>query len=221
MGYVLDGSALAVNGMVGGLQVVLSPQIQRSSVTLKSLTITPSVILGGQSTFGSVTLSKAAPAGGAAVYLSTNDPNFQVPSFVVIPAGSTKVSFTVTSWGVSSPVYGGVIARSGVSSASAVLTIISNPPQLTKFSLNANKVTGGAITTATFSLSVPASSSGVNVSLASSDPSVSVPASVPILPGQTTATFTVKTFKVTGVTSVTLSAKLGSVVKQASLEVDP
>jgi hypothetical protein len=63
--------------------------------TVSSLTLNPANVFGGQSSRGTVTLTGPAPAGGAQVFLSSNNGAATVPSRVFIPAGATSASFTV------------------------------------------------------------------------------------------------------------------------------
>ena len=58
------------------------------------LTFAPTMVAGGTSSQGTVTLSTPAPAGGAVVTLSSADPRVTVPATVTIAAGSTSASFT-------------------------------------------------------------------------------------------------------------------------------
>ena len=65
--------------------------------TVSSLTLNPSSVVGGLgSSTATVTLSGPAPAGGALVQLSSNNGAAHVPSSVIVPAGSTSTTFTVT-----------------------------------------------------------------------------------------------------------------------------
>src|SRR5207245_8997090 len=63
--------------------------------TVSSLTLNPANVFGGQSSTGTVTLTGPAPAGGAQVFLSSNNGAARVPSSVIVPAGASSVTFTV------------------------------------------------------------------------------------------------------------------------------
>jgi hypothetical protein len=65
-------------------------------VALSSLSVNPSVVIGGFHATGTVTLNGAAPAGGIKVSLSSNSSLAGVPSSITIPAGSTTGTFTIT-----------------------------------------------------------------------------------------------------------------------------
>jgi hypothetical protein len=67
------------------------------SPALASLALDPTTVVGGQTSTGTVTLTSAAPAGGVTVALkSSNTKVAQVPPSVVVAAGATSQTFTVT-----------------------------------------------------------------------------------------------------------------------------
>lgn len=96
-------------------QVMLGP-------TLTSISLSSSSVVGGNWVTGTATLSAAAPAGGAVVSLSANDPVI-VPPNVTVPAGSTSVTFAVSTRVVSGTIAGTVSGSYGGASASAVLSV--------------------------------------------------------------------------------------------------
>ena len=67
-----------------------------SNIALESLTISPTMIIGGNSATGTVTLSAPAPAGGVVVQLrSSNSSRASVPNTVTVPAGAHSANFTI------------------------------------------------------------------------------------------------------------------------------
>src|SRR6266481_2211472 len=95
-------------------------------------------------------------------------------------------------------------------------------PTLSSMALNPMSVTGGSTSTGTVTLSGPAPSGGVAVSLSSGNTAAAtVPASVTVAAGASSATFTVSTSAVTSSTAVTISAMYAGVTKMASLSVAP
>src|SRR5947209_4767782 len=96
------------------------------------------------------------------------------------------------------------------------------PPILSGLSLNPSSVTGGSPSTGTVTLSGPAPSGGAVVSLSSSNTGVaSVPSSVTVPAGATSASFTVTTTAVSTSISVTISAAYGGATQTATLTVNP
>ena len=112
-----------------------------------------------------------------------------------------------------------VTDRNGGAATSAPMTITASapPPAPTSLALALATVPGGSSTTATVRVS---GSAGVIVALTSSDPRVaSVPASVVVAAGATSATFTVSTARVKKDTLVTLQARANGVTVGTTLNV--
>jgi hypothetical protein len=63
--------------------------------TLVSLQLNPTNVIGGQTSQATLTLSGAAPAGGAVVMLSSSNGAASVPASVAVPEGAISASFTV------------------------------------------------------------------------------------------------------------------------------
>ncbi|PYU52073.1 MAG: hypothetical protein DMG48_06570 [Acidobacteria bacterium] len=196
------------------------------SVTLSTLSLNPTTVTGGDSSTGTVTLSGPAPSGGAQVALSSNDTSVAtVPSSVTVAAGATSATFTVSTSAVSASTTVTISASYAGVTKTASLTV--NPtapptPTLTSLTLSPTSVTGGNSSTGTVTLSGPAPSGGAQVALSSSDTSVAtVPSSVTVADGATSATFTVRTSAVSASTTVTISATFAGVTKTASLTVNP
>jgi uncharacterized protein (TIGR03437 family) len=91
---------------------------------LINLTINPQLISGGNSALATVTLSAPAPAGGLIVDLQSDNAFVaQVPTFTMVPAGSSGVSVPVTTTKVSSLQMVTITATAGGVSKSAPLTV--------------------------------------------------------------------------------------------------
>jgi hypothetical protein len=96
-------------------------------LTVASVSLTPTVVTGGTSSTGTVTLSTAAPSGGIAVSLTSSNPGAaSVPSSVTVLAGATTATFTVTTVTVTTATTADITATYGSSSAFATLSV--NPP---------------------------------------------------------------------------------------------
>jgi hypothetical protein len=104
---------------------------------------------------------------------------------------------------------------------SATLTVTPAPlPTVSSLTLNPPTVIGGVqSSTGTVTLSGPAPKGGAQVALASDNPAASVPSSLAIPAGATSATFTVSTSIVVVATSATISAWYNSTTQTATLSV--
>ena len=188
------------------------------AVTLSSLSLDPTSVTGGTPSTGTVTLNTAAPAGGTAVALSSSNTAVAiVPAIVTVPAGATSANFTVAT----SPVTASTsVAISGTYSGvtgGAWLTVIP-ATTLSSMSLNPSSVPAGSPSTGTVALSAAAPAGGAAIALSSSNTSVAtVPGSVTVGPGATSANFTVSTSSSCTSSAVTISGTYGGVTRSAGL----
>jgi hypothetical protein len=193
---------------------------------LSAVALNPTTVNGGSVSIGTVTLTGMAPSGGAEVLLGTSNVTAApVPFSVVVAPGQSAGSFFVSTRAVTATTTATISATFAGVTRTATLTIVPGaapPPAvaLVAFSVNLTAVTGGSTATGTVRLSAAAPSGGTPVALSSNLPgSASLPASVTVAAGQTTATFTVTTFNVPA-TTVQLSATLGDVTLFAPINVN-
>lgn len=92
---------------------------------LSSLTLSPTTVVGGSSASGTVTLTKAAPAGGVVVSLATsNATRAKVPATVLIPAGALSQVFNITTTATKQKTNVRITASYAGVNKSATLTIV-------------------------------------------------------------------------------------------------
>jgi len=180
------------------------------SAVLSTVTLNPISVVGGTSSTGQVTLTKPAPNGGAVVTLSSNNTAAaQVPVSVTVLAGTTTVTFQVTTTPVAANT---VVNISGTYGTTRSGSLTVQAPKLTGNGLivSPTSVIGGTSSTGTVKLTGPAPSGGSVVTLSSSNTAAAqVPPSVTVPAGATTATFTINTSPVGNNTSVTLTGIYG------------
>ena len=87
------------------LSVALTGKAQ-SSIELRSISLSPSIVFGGASSTGTATLTKVAPSGGTTVTLASDNAAATVPASVSIPAGASSATFTVTTSAVGANTFG-------------------------------------------------------------------------------------------------------------------
>lgn len=93
---VSSATSVTITASVGGVSRTATLTVNPApSVTLQSLTISPTSVWGGSTATGTVTLSGPAPAGGVVVQLRSSSSRASVPSSVTIPAGATSARFTI------------------------------------------------------------------------------------------------------------------------------
>src|SRR5207248_3312229 len=151
------------NGTSKAVGLVVNP-------LLGSLTLNPSVLIGGTGSTGTVTLTSAAPAGGAVVTLTSGNTNAAtVPAAVTVPAGATGASFAATTKTVTAVTAVTLTATYSGVAKTATLTVNPTAAGLVGVSVNPTAVTGGRGSTGTVTLGSAAPVGGAIVALTSSN----------------------------------------------------
>jgi peroxiredoxin len=194
---------------------VLQPPLADSGL---AFTLTPASVAGGEFSEGLVTLDQPAPPDGATVLLSSSDASkVTMPAGVLFASGKTAVSFSIGTVPVSGDTPVRITAASKSETQAATLNIGTRRPRaplasvaVTPAILTAGERAQGIVTLANLA------PSATTVRLATSDASrVSVPATVRIPAGSTTANFPVQTVHGTTSGSVIVTASLEDAVKTA------
>lgn len=178
-------------GVTGGAPIVSSIQVY------------PNTVPGGATAQGVLHLSEPAPAGGATVLLSSKDSRgflmtplpVTIPATVSVPAGALSANFTVSTTPVTANTPIALYATIGGVGAKATMAVDAvGGPRASSLMLDPLAVTGGNPSTGIVTLSAPAAAGGTAVPLLSSHPQfASVPSSVMVPEGATTATFPIVT----------------------------
>ena len=188
---------------------------QTVSVTpwLASLRINPSSVLGGTNVTGTLTLNIPAPSGGLTVGLVSSDPgvNFPNGTMLTIPGGVTTQPFAVNIGSVSTA-HTAMVTTSYLSEVQSA-TLALNPAGVQVLSVQAipASVVGGASANGIVTLNGPAPIGGAIVTLVSADTAAAtIPATLTIPAGQSSASFPITTYPVSGSRSVQINATLGA-----------
>ncbi len=92
-----------------------------------ALDISPSSVVGGTNTTGTVTIDQPAPAGGVTVYLNSSNTSWAtVPETVTIPEGQSSETFTITTYAVTANSVATVNAAFNNVFVSGKVTILSS-----------------------------------------------------------------------------------------------
>ena len=219
--------------------VVVTPPL----LQIQSLTLAPGAVIGGGSLTATVTLNRVVLARDASstvsVRVSEGSPsNVQVATFagctgtpacsgsLTVPIGANSASVTISTSAVSAQQFVTVSASAAWSNGSAGAQLPINPagapPPLSSVTLNPTSVVGGNPSTGTVTLTAAAPAGGAVVTLVSTGAVASVPASVTVPAGATSATFTVTTPVVMGLAAQSdIIATFGGVGRAATLTVTP
>lgn len=204
-----------VAGMAGKVPAADGPAVL-DSVRL-SKTHTP----GCLNVMGTVTLTVAAPSGGAEVALASDSAHVSVPAAVTVKEGTTSKTFRVVTSAVVGPEVATIGARTASSHLSAVLTLEPIPPR--SVTLAPDNVIGGTSVAGTLALPCPAGPGDIVVALTSSKPTVATPAtsSVTVPAGSKVAAFAVTTAASAVTTQARISGTANGVTKSTALIVGP
>jgi len=213
---VTSSTSVYITAAYGGLSNYAYLTVQP---LLGSVSISPYSVIGGSSATGTVNLNGPAPSGGTTVTLSSSSPAASVPASVTVAAGATTQTFTVTTTTVTQNTYVNISASNAGTTVSAGLYL---QPLLANLWLNPSSVYGGGTSVGTVTLNAAAPAGGITITLASSNTAVAtVPASIPVAAGATSATFNITTSAVSVSSSSTISAAYGGVTLQQTLSVVP
>lgn len=184
-----------------------------------NLTMNPASMAGGNPSTATVTIGGPAPTGGTVVTLTSNKAAATVPATVTVSAGATTANFTVTTTAVTVSTNVTITAKTGSTTRTAALTLKTATPSSVSF--DPKSVMGGSPTTGTVTLTGPAPTGGLTVTLSSNKAEVTVPANVVVTAGAATASFAVNTANVTANLTASVTATANGMGRAGSLSVLP
>ncbi|MBO1268635.1 FG-GAP repeat domain-containing protein [Arthrobacter cavernae] len=136
-----------------------TPQAAAPTPALSALSVSPSTVVGGNGSQGTVTLTAAAPSGGFVVALSSSSTSATVPASVTVPAGATSAGFTVSTSPVTTSTAVTITSSAGGITRTATLTVTPQPVTAT-LTVTATGRSGESITSTPAGINVPVGSSG-------------------------------------------------------------
>jgi hypothetical protein len=217
----------ATSGTVSSSQnasvtATLSGQSQQATISLAAaaqlsgMTCAPGTVNSPGTTICSVTLT-AAVSNTINVALQSNNTSVFVPSGVNIGPGLSSTTFSASVAAVVSNQTAMLTAAlNGVSRTFALTATGNAPAQLSSLSCSPSTLASNATSTCTAALNSAATST-VIVSLVSGNGLLSVPTSVAITPGQTSATFAATSGTISSSQNATVTATMSEVSQQATI----
>ncbi len=191
--------------------VVLVRRIQ-----VNGLALSPTIVAGGTSLTGAISITRPAPAGGVTIALVSSNPSVAaVPATVTIPAGVVSAVFAISTEPVRTSESPVIQARFGGSVARAVLKV--NPSKMATFTLSPSSAKGGTSVKGTITLTGVAPSGGLTIKLKTLSNRLTIPASVLVPAGQSKVEFTVTTAVVPANTATSVTAFENLDTKTANL----
>jgi hypothetical protein len=188
--------------------------------TLSSLACNPTSLNSGAVTSCTITLNKAAPNGGTAVGLASNNNMLPVPAATVtVPANASSTTFTATAGNMAANQSATLTASlNGASQAATISLVASQPLTLSSLACNPTSLNSGAVTSCTITLNKAAPNGGTAVGLASNNNMLPVPAATVTVPtNATSTTFAATAGNMTANQSATLTASLNGASQTATV----
>ncbi len=221
-------SATAAASIASNQSVTVTATLGSSSLMATVGLVAPVLISGvscnpvslGQSAVSTctVTINQTAPSGGSRVTLASNNTSLTVPASVTVAAGATTATFSATAAAsIASNQTATVTATLGVSSQTATISLVA-PVLISGVSCSPSSLGQSAVSTCTVTLTQTAPAGGSSVTLASGNASLTVPASVTVASGATTATFSATAAaSIASNQSATVTATLGASSQTATI----
>jgi hypothetical protein len=211
-------TAVIIKAAYNGVAKTATLTVNPPAAGLVGVTVNPTAVTGPAGGTGTVTLGAAAPAGGAVVTLTSNTPiAATVPPTVTVAANATTVTFAITTKPVAAVT--AVIIKAAYNGVAKTATLTVNPAgpaALAGVTMNPATVIYGANSTGTVTLTSAAPAGGAAIALTAANTSgFTVPPSVTVPVGATTAQFTVGTYWFPATTTIT--ATYNGVDKTATL----
>ena len=212
------GNSLGVNP--GGTGLILTSGVSGTIVvpSLLPVTCSPAALSAGNVSTCTVTLTQAAPAGGSSVTLASNNALLTVPASITIAAGATTAAFSArASASIASNQNATVTATFGPSSQTATINLLA-AALVSGLACSPVGLSQGAVSTCTVTLAQAAPAGGSSVTLASNNALLTVPASVTVAAGATTAAFSARaSASIASNQNATVTATLGASSQTATI----
>jgi hypothetical protein len=214
-GGVAESTPVVISAQAGGTPRTAS--LTLLPATLSTFTMTPTTIVAGSAGTGVVTLNGKAPADGTLVTIESSDPSkITPPETVLVPGGSTSVTFQAPS-DLAATGAARVTVRSGGFSRYVDLRFVT--VSISSFTLSTNLVAGGTSLSATVRLSINAPTGGLYVDVVSNNAYAIVPSRVLIPAGRNYASFAIRTTRPPALQSAQITASIGASVRTVSFNI--
>src|SRR3954467_1047588 len=214
--------ALLLAAMVISASGVILPGTAQASF-ISSLSVSPDQVRDGASSQGTVTTDFADTVPTTVLLFSGAPSVAAVPASVVVPAGSSSTTFTITTNAAAPETF--VTITAAIANVPRTATLVVNQatpagPSLTSVSVTPTTVVGGGAATGTVTFT--GVTNGANVLLSTSNPAVvQVPSDTVVNGGAASAAFPVSTTPVTSNTTVTIKAAWVGVTRTTTITVTP
>jgi hypothetical protein len=131
----------------------------QTPTALSAVSVSPSSVVGGNASQGTVTLTSAAPSGGFALTLTDNSNSATVPASVTVAQGATSATFAITTTSVAASTPVTITASAGGVTRTTTLTV-APAGQTVTLTVTATGRSGERLTSNPAGINVTVGSSG-------------------------------------------------------------
>jgi hypothetical protein len=222
VGHVTVPTIVHVTETLGAQSVTGQVEIDPDRV-LTGISVNPTTADASQSVSGNVSITVPSQSGNDVVALHSSNPAVaSVPAVASFGSGNATANFPITLTPVTTPTIVTISATGGGVTMSATLTVVPTPPPpfaVDLVTVAPTVVAGTGTSTGTVTANTPAPAGGATIKLSSSDTKLAtVPATVVIPAGATSATFPIKVTG-SGATDISIGALFGNLGHAAPLGV--
>lgn len=177
-----------------------------------SFNVSPSTIAAGGVVTGTVIINNPAPAGGITINITESTSFLSAPASVNIAMANNNASFPIQTYNPAASITVAINVTRGATTITRNITV--TPLSMTSFTLSSNSIYGGTNVTGTVNLSVPAPV-GLTIPVSDNSASVTSPAPMTFVTGNTSGTFTLVTYPTATTHNATISvSKHGQTLTQ-------
>ena len=203
--------------------LLVVPSTASAAGSISSLSVSPSMVRDGAPAQGTVTLAFPDFSPTTVLLFSGSPGVASVPPSIVVPAGATTGTFTIsTNAAAPAEIVQIMAAVQNVPRTANLSVNAATPagPSLTAVSTTPTSVVGGSAATGTVRFT--GATDGAVVQLSSSNPAVAqVPSETVVNGGAATGAFNVATSPVSAATNVTITARWFGITRTTTLRVTP
>ena len=176
---------------------------------LSSLLCSPNSLASGAQATCTVSLAQAAPSGGTAVSLASNNSMLPIAASITVPAGSTSATSSATAGKCGANQTATVTATLNGAAKTSTVSLVA-PVQVSTLTCSPNTLGQNSTSICTITLTQDAPTGGASVTLASNAAALTVPASVKVAAGASTATFSATSGTISSSQTATVTATYNS-----------
>lgn len=221
--FVVSTSAVSVD-VQATIKATANAEFASSVLSIRvpapqRITFTPGELTGGGKGTMTLDLTVPAPVGGLVVKVTSSIASLVLPATVAVPAGKSSATVSIASTVVSADVVAKVTASAN--GIAVVANVAIKTPRVKSIVATPSAVLGGKPVAFVVTLSGVAPASGTTLTISSTSGAMSVPQTIKVAAGKSTATFTGTTNAVATVTESVIRVSTAGDTAETTVVIRP